>query len=128
MFPTPIHRASIQWRIAYRTLLPVSLFMWLLPLIAVAVFSIKPAEDFTTGNYWGLPASFEGTANYSRVFFDSDMPRYLLNSVLNHRAHCHRRRRPELHDGVRPRRVQIPREPLRSSSCSSPATSCRSRS
>ncbi len=27
----------------------------LLPLIAVAVFSIKPDADFTNGNYWGMP-------------------------------------------------------------------------
>jgi multiple sugar transport system permease protein len=29
-----------------------------------------------------VPSSFELFANYGRVFFDSDMPRYLLNSVL----------------------------------------------
>ena len=55
---------------------------WLLPLIAVAIFSIKPDSDFTNGNYWGLPSSFEFFANYGKVFFDSDMPRYLLNSLL----------------------------------------------
>ena len=59
------------------TLLPVSLFLWLLPLIAVAVFSIKP-----TGDYWGLPSTFEAAGNYGRAFFESDMPRYLLNSLL----------------------------------------------
>ena len=82
MFPAPIQKASTRWRLAYQTLLPASLVMWLLPLLAVAVFSIKPAEDFTTGNYWGMPAAFEGAANYGRVFFESDMPRYLLNSLL----------------------------------------------
>ena len=40
MFPAPIRKAATPWRLAYRTLLPVSLFLWLLPLIAVAVFSI----------------------------------------------------------------------------------------
>jgi multiple sugar transport system permease protein len=29
-----------------------------------------------------VPSSFEGFSNYGRVFFGSDMPRYLLNSVL----------------------------------------------
>lgn len=82
MFPAPIHKASTSWQLAYRTLLPASLFLWLLPLLAVAIFSIKPAGDFTTGNYWGTPTAFEGAANYGRVFFDSDMPRYLLNSLL----------------------------------------------
>jgi len=82
MFPTPVAKTSRTWRITYQGLLPVVLVIWLLPLISIAVFSIKPDSDFTTGNYWGWPGSFEGFANYGRVFFDSDMPRYLLNSVL----------------------------------------------
>ncbi len=82
MFPTPIEKTSRSWQLTYQTLLPIALIMWLLPLIAVAVFSIRPDADFTTGNYWGIPSSFEGIANYSRVFFESDMPRYLLNSVF----------------------------------------------
>lgn len=82
MFPTPIERTSRQWQVTYQALLPVVLIIWLLPLIAVAVFSVKPAGDFSNGNYWGLPTSFDAVANYGRVFFDSDMPRYLLNSVF----------------------------------------------
>ncbi|MCY3995145.1 MAG: carbohydrate ABC transporter permease [Rhodobacter sp.] len=82
MFPRPIQTASRGAQAAYRTLLPVSLFLWLLPLAAVAVFSIKPAADFTQGNYWGMPGSFQLLENYGQVFFNSDMPRYMLNSVL----------------------------------------------
>ncbi len=82
MFPRPIQTASPGAQTAYRTLLPVSLFLWLLPLAAVAVFSIKPAADFTQGNYWGMPSSFQLLENYGQVFFNSDMPRYMLNSVL----------------------------------------------
>jgi multiple sugar transport system permease protein len=82
MFPAPIEKQSKTAQVGYQTLLPVALIFWLLPLIAVAIFSIKPGEDFTTGNYWGWPSSFEGFANYGLVFFGSDMPRYLLNSVL----------------------------------------------
>jgi len=63
-------------------MLPVVLIIWLLPLIAVALFSIKPSADFSNGNYWGLPSTFEGFTNYGKVFFESDMPRYMLNSVL----------------------------------------------
>ena len=58
------------------------MIIWLLPLIAVALFSIKPAADFTNGNYWGLPSSFEAFTNYGKVFFESNMPRYLLNSLF----------------------------------------------
>jgi multiple sugar transport system permease protein len=32
--------------------------MWLLPLIAVMLFSIRPLADFSAGNYWGVPSSF----------------------------------------------------------------------
>ncbi len=82
MFPKPIQNSSRAWQTTYQALVPAALVMWLLPLIAVAIFSIKPEADFTTGNYWGGPSSFEGFSNYGRVFFGSDMPRYLLNSVL----------------------------------------------
>ncbi|ABG32390.1 carbohydrate ABC transporter permease [Roseobacter denitrificans] len=82
MFPTPIEKRSRPAQLTYQSLLPLALIMWLLPLIAVAVFSVKPAEDFTQGNYWGMPSSFELFNNYGQVFFNSDMPRYMLNSVL----------------------------------------------
>ncbi|MCC1494850.1 carbohydrate ABC transporter permease [Cognatishimia sp. F0-27] len=82
MFPTPIQKRPRAAQLTYQSLLPLALLMWLLPLIAVAVFSIKPAEDFTQGNYWGAPGSFEFFSNYGKVFFDSDMPRYMLNSFL----------------------------------------------
>jgi len=82
MFPTPIERAPRAWQVSYQSMLPLALLLWLAPLIAVAVFSIKPDVDFTQGNYWGVPTSFEGVHNYGQVFFNSDMPRYLLNSFL----------------------------------------------
>ena len=82
MFPTPIEKSSAQTQATYKAMLPLALFFWLLPLIAIAIFSIKPDADFTTGNYWGVPSSFEGFTNYGKVFFESDMPRYMLNSLL----------------------------------------------
>lgn len=82
MFPTPLEKTSRQWQISYQVLLPIVLIIWLLPLIAVAIFSIKPEADFVNGNYWGLPSSFEMFNNYGKVFFESDMPKYLLNSVF----------------------------------------------
>lgn len=82
MFPTPIEKSSRQWQITYQALLPIALILWLLPLIAVAMFSIKPDSDFTNGNYWGMPSSFELFNNYGKVFFESNMPQYLLNSLL----------------------------------------------
>ena len=82
MFPRPIEQQSRAVQIGYQAFLPVALLLWLAPLVAVAVFSIKPDADFVNANYWGWPSSFEGATNYGKVFLESDMPRYLLNSVL----------------------------------------------
>ena len=82
MFPTPVEKTSPAWQRTYKILLPITLIIWLLPLISIMVFSIKPDADFTQGNYWGIPSSFEGFTNYGLVFFGSDMPRYMLNSVM----------------------------------------------
>lgn len=82
MFPTPLERRSRLWQQSYRALVPFALLFWLLPLLGVMLFSIKPAGDFSAGSYWALPSTFGGVENYSRVFFDSDMPRYLVNSLF----------------------------------------------
>ena len=68
MFPRPIESTARTTQAAYKTLLPIALLMWLAPLLAVAVFSIKPDADFTTGNYWGIPSTFEGLTNYGKSF------------------------------------------------------------
>jgi len=82
MFPTPLEKTSRSWQISYQVLLPIMLIIWLLPLIAVANFSIKPEADFVNGNYWGLPSSIDALSNYGKVFFESNMPRYLWNSLF----------------------------------------------
>ncbi len=82
MFPKPIEKSTRTVQITYQSLLPVALIFWLLPLIAVALFSVKPGADFSTGDYWNLPSTFGGWENYGKVFLESDMPRYLMNSLL----------------------------------------------
>ncbi|MGD1886584.1 MAG: carbohydrate ABC transporter permease [Cohaesibacteraceae bacterium] len=82
MFPRPIQQSGPAARLGYQAFLPLALALWLLPLIAVAVFSVKPDADFTNGNYWGLPSSFEYVHTYGQVFFNSDLQRYMLNSFL----------------------------------------------
>ena len=81
MFPTPIKKRTRGWQIGYQAMIPVVLIMWLLPLLAVMLFSIKPEADFVAGDYWSLPSSLEGFKNYGKVFFESDMPRYMWNSI-----------------------------------------------
>jgi multiple sugar transport system permease protein len=79
MFPTPIQKASPAARISYQVLLPVALMIWLIPLIGVAVTSLRPASDLAAGNYFGIPSglAFE---NYAAVFRDSPIGWYILNS------------------------------------------------
>jgi len=82
MFPTPIAKRSRSAQLTYQAFLPLALILWLLPLLAVALFSVKPGADFANGNYWGIPSSFDLFSNYGMVFFESNMPRYLMNSLL----------------------------------------------
>ncbi len=81
MFPTPIAKAPLYARISYRTAVPASLVLWLLPLLAIAITSVRTAADLNSGNYWGWP---EGIAfgNYLVIFENSPVGRYLLNSLL----------------------------------------------
>lgn len=81
MFPAPIQRRSQSAQTIYQSMLPIALLLWLAPLVAVALFSIRPDSDFTIGNYWGVPSSFEFFNNYGQVL-TSAMPRYILNSFL----------------------------------------------
>ena len=81
MFPKPIEKSHRVWQIGYQALLPIAMLLWLAPLLAVALFSIRPDSDFAIGNYWGRPTSFEMIENYMMVF-TSSMPRYIMNSFL----------------------------------------------
>jgi multiple sugar transport system permease protein len=81
MFPKPIEKSTRGVQTVYQAVLPMALLLWLAPLIAVALFAVRPAVDFTTGNYWGVPSSFEFFENFGQVF-NSSMPRYILNSFM----------------------------------------------
>ena len=43
MFPKPIEKSSAALRTSYQLILPVALFLWLLPLLAIFLTSIRPA-------------------------------------------------------------------------------------
>ena len=53
MFPTPIQQRSRASQYSYQVFLPIALVLWLLPLIAVMIFSVKPDGDFVKGNFGG---------------------------------------------------------------------------
>ena len=80
MFPTPITKARPATRLMYRTALPISLFVWLIPLLAVMLTSIRGPADLAKGNYWGWPEGIYLIENYVTVFEDSPIGQYILNS------------------------------------------------
>ena len=79
MFPRPVEQLSPGMQMAYKLAVPVALFLWLLPLLGVAVTSVRPASDLAQGNYFGMPSglAFE---NYALVFQNTPMLQYILNS------------------------------------------------
>ena len=82
MFPTPIDRVSAPVRGLYKAVLPVSLLLWLAPIVAVALTSIRGQADLNAGNYWGLPTQWQIAENYSAVFHNTPILHYIGNSFL----------------------------------------------
>ena len=80
MFPTPIEKTSRASQITYKIALPIALTLWLLPLIAVALTSVRSAGDITSGNYWGWPTSFNLLENYTAIFENTPIGKYIFNS------------------------------------------------
>ena len=81
MFPKPIEKSAPGVRIAYNVVLPIALVVWLLPLIAIFLTSIRPGGDINAGNVFGWPSSFQMLDNYTSVFTQSKAVSYLWNSV-----------------------------------------------
>ena len=82
MFPAPIQKYPTWAQISYRIALPLALIIWLLPLIAIFLTSIRPITDINTGNVFGIPSSFDLIANYSEVFAKTSAWRYLINTLV----------------------------------------------
>ena len=80
MFPTPINQTSVATQIIYKVALPLALLVWLLPLLAVALTSVRSAGDITSGNYWGWPTSFNFIENYTAIFQNTPIGKYIWNS------------------------------------------------
>ena len=82
MFPTPIEKTSFPTRLGYKISLPIVLLIWLLPLIAVMMTSVRSLEDINQGNYWGWPNQWAFIENYTQVFSATPMATYFLNSLI----------------------------------------------
>ncbi|MGQ0565134.1 MAG: carbohydrate ABC transporter permease, partial [Gemmobacter sp.] len=81
MFPRPIERTSATTQTLYKIAVPVVLFLWLFPLLGVALTSVRPASDLAQGNYFGMPSAL-AFGNYVEVFTQSPIARYMLNSLF----------------------------------------------
>ena len=74
MFPAPIQDASAPKRYAYYALIVIAVILWLMPLLAVMVTSVRSLEDLNAGNYWGMPKEWK-FSNYAEVFQQTPMAR-----------------------------------------------------
>jgi multiple sugar transport system permease protein len=80
-FPAPIARARPAARVLYGVALSLSLAVWLLPLAAVMLTSLRSLPEVSRGDYWGWPEAWE-FANYGRVLTGTPMLCYLANSLV----------------------------------------------
>ena len=71
MYPLPVASWKPSNRVLYKISLPVALIIWLLPLLAVLVTSIRSSDELMQGNYWGWPHDFAALQNYRTVLVDS---------------------------------------------------------
>lgn len=81
MFPKPIEKSSPGIRIGYNVLVPVSLIIWLIPLLAIFLTSIRPEADITSGNVFGIPSDFLLIENYTRVLEETQALKFFWNSI-----------------------------------------------
>jgi multiple sugar transport system permease protein len=81
MFPTPIVKTSPLTQWLYAAALPVALLLWLLPLLGVAITSVRPASDLAQGNYFGIPSTF-AWHNYIDIFNNTPLLKYIRNSFI----------------------------------------------
>jgi multiple sugar transport system permease protein len=82
MYPLPIDKWKPSSRTLYKASLPLALLLWLLPLLAIMLTSVRSTEELVRGNYWGWPRHTALIENYRTVLFDSPMLHYFLNSCL----------------------------------------------
>lgn len=80
MFPAPLRSPIL--RAGYRAAVLASLAVWMLPLAAVALTSMRSIEDLNRGNFWGWPSEIHLIENYVAVLSGSRMGQFILNSFL----------------------------------------------
>jgi len=82
MYPRPIQDAPRSRQIMYKAALPISLIIWLLPMIAIVATAGRSLSDLNFGNYWGIPTEWAFVDNFTEVFNSSSIGIYLINSFI----------------------------------------------
>jgi multiple sugar transport system permease protein len=80
MFPRPIQQSSTGMQWLYTIALPITLILWLFPLLGVALTSLRPASDLAQGNYFGMPSGI-AWENYAYIFTQTPIGQYMINSL-----------------------------------------------
>lgn len=81
MYPLPIPEKRRGLRAFYALLVGFVVAVWLLPLFAVLLTSVRTLSDISSGHIWTIPAHL-AFSNYIDVFRETGMARYLFNSVI----------------------------------------------
>ncbi|RQR53938.1 carbohydrate ABC transporter permease [Burkholderia sp. Bp9140] len=82
MYPMPVSRWGRSARLLYRLSLPCALALWLVPLLAVLVTSIRSTDEIMAGRYWDWPKQFALLENYGAALTQTPMLHYFANSIL----------------------------------------------
>jgi len=82
MYPMPIARWRPLPRLLYCVSLPVALMLWLVPLLAVLVTSVRSTDELLAGHYWTWPRHFALFENYGTALTQTPMLHYFWNSCL----------------------------------------------
>ena len=69
-------------RFVYMAMVIVILLIWLAPLFAIILTSMRTSDDISMGNLWGWPTGFGLVQNYFDVFTKTPMTRYFVNSLV----------------------------------------------
>jgi multiple sugar transport system permease protein len=81
-FPAPIQLQPATARAFFYIALPLVLMLWLLPLLGIALTSLRSIEDITRGHLWTWPVETQGVTNYLAVLRETQLMQFLFNSLM----------------------------------------------
>lgn len=81
MYPKPLPETARGRRFWYMAFVFFILVIWLAPLFAVVLTSIRTSADVAAGNLWGIPTEIGLIQNYTAVFTETPMMQYFVNSL-----------------------------------------------